>query len=165
MTRVEILSTHPDILKLGVRSTERSMLELIYGAKDELQIISYAITTGANKVLTAIGEALSRGVKLTFVINGNEELSQRIVASLNSLKDKYNHSKIYVFNSGENVDLHAKIMVADRKLAIIGSSNLTSRGLIWKLDSLLKIRVCGNLQKWSIESLKCQLYYEKQNFV
>ncbi|MDA8055079.1 MAG: hypothetical protein M0Z77_05435, partial [Thermoplasmatales archaeon] len=102
MTRVEILSTHPDILKLGVRSTEQSMLELIDDAKDELQILSYAITTGANKLLSAIDEALSRGVKLTFVINSNEELSQRIIASLNSLKNKYKYSKIYTFNSNEN---------------------------------------------------------------
>jgi cardiolipin synthase len=134
LTRVEILSTHPDILKLGVRSTEPSMLELIDDAKDELQILSYAITTGANKILSAIDEALSRGVKLTFVINSNEELSQRIIASLNSLKNKYKYSKIYKFNSNENADLHAKIMVADRKLAIVGSSNLTSRGLIWNLE-------------------------------
>jgi cardiolipin synthase len=134
LTRIEILSTHPDLLKLGLRSTEPSMLELINGAKDELQILSYAITAGANKIISSLDAALSRGVKLTFVINSNEELSEKIIASLKSLKSKYKYSKVYIFNSTDKADLHAKIMVADRKLAIVGSSNLTSRGLIWNLE-------------------------------
>lgn len=113
---------------------ESSMLELINYAKDEIQIISYAITNGANNILSAIDEALGRGVRVTFVINSNEEMSKRINSSLYSLKNKYTYIKIRLFNSTEKADLHAKIMVADRKSAIVGSSNLTSRGLIWNLE-------------------------------
>jgi cardiolipin synthase len=134
LTRIEILSTYPDILKLGVRSTEPSMLEIINEANDELQILSYAITAGANNILEAIDEALRRGIKLTFIINSNENLSQEINDFLYSMKNKYNYCKIYLFNSSDSADLHAKILVADRKIAIVGSSNLTSRGLIWNLE-------------------------------
>lgn len=134
LTRIEILSTHPDILKLGIRSIESSMLELINEARDELQIVSYAITVGANKILSAIDKALARGVKLTFVINSSDVPDNGIFDSLISLKNKHKYCNIYLFNSGGKFDLHAKILVADRKLAIIGSSNLTSRGLIWNLE-------------------------------
>lgn len=121
-------------MKLGVRSTEPSMLELINNAKDELQILSYAITSGANKILLAIEKALTRGVRLTFVLNSNEELSNKIINSLTSMKNAFEYSKIYLFDSSDMADLHAKIMVADRKVAIVGSSNLTSRGLVWNLE-------------------------------
>ena len=134
MTRVEILSTHPDVMKLGIRSTEPSMLELISNAEDELQILSYAITSGANKILLAIEEALARGIKLTFVLNSNEEMSDRIIDSLTKMKNTFEYSKVYFFDSSVNADLHAKIMVADRKVAIVGSSNLTSKGLVWNLE-------------------------------
>ncbi|MEM0133679.1 MAG: phospholipase D-like domain-containing protein [Thermoplasmatales archaeon] len=134
MTRVEILSTHPDILKLGIRSTEPSMLELINNAKDELQILSYAITSGANKILLAIEKALSKGIKLTFVLNSNEQLNESVIHSLTKMKNTFEYSKTYLFDSNANADLHAKIMIADRKVAIVGSSNLTSRGLLWNLE-------------------------------
>ncbi len=119
---------------MGARSTESSMLELINKAKDEIQILSYAVTTGANKVLLAIDKALNRGVKFTFVINRSEEFGNEIIDSLNSLKGRNQSSKIYIFDPYGKVDLHAKIMVVDRKIAIVGSSNLTSRGFIWNLE-------------------------------
>ena len=50
------------------------------------------------------------------------------------MKNAFEYSKIYLFDSSDMADLHAKIMVADRKVAIVGSSNLTSRGLVWNLE-------------------------------
>jgi phosphatidylserine/phosphatidylglycerophosphate/cardiolipin synthase-like enzyme len=114
VTRIEILSTHPDILKLGVCSTEPSMVDLIRGARDELQIIPYAVTMGANKTLLKIAMALTRGVKLTFIVNRNEELSEKVLFSLHSLKDNYTYSKIYMYSPDDRADPHAKIMVAER---------------------------------------------------
>lgn len=134
LTRVEILSTHPEIMKLGIRSTEPSMLELINNAKEELQILSYAITSGANKILIAIEKALARGVKLTFILNRDEELSENILNSLKKMQNTFEYSKIYLFDPRDKADLHAKIMVADRTVAILGSSNLTSKGLVWNIE-------------------------------
>lgn len=134
MTKIEILSTHPDIMKMGIRSTEPSMLDLINEAQDEIQILSYAITKGANRVIDALKKALARGVKVTFVLNGGDELSDNVRKALTYMKENFSYSNIYLFDSGSGIDLHAKIMVADRKKAIVGSSNLTSRGLIWNLE-------------------------------
>lgn len=134
MTTIEIVSTNPDILKLGIRSTEPTMLDLINDAKDEIQILSYAVTNGAEKVLHALRSALSRGVKVNFVLNSEEEMDFGVVLSLRSLAKNYRHCKIYIFDSNGTQDLHAKIMVSDREKAVVGSSNLTARGLIWNLE-------------------------------
>ena len=134
MTKIEILSTHPDIMKLGLRATEPSMLELINNAKDEIQILSYAVTNGASEIFLALEKALLKGVKLNFVLNDLGELNEKVLTSLKSFKENFQYCKIYIFDSNGIQDLHAKIMVADREKAIVGSSNLTAKGLIWNLE-------------------------------
>lgn len=134
MTTIEILSTNPDILKLGIRSTEPTMLDLINDARDEIQILSYAVTNGADKILHALERALSRGVKVNFVMNSKEEMDEGVAMSLRSLIQNYKYCKMYIFGYNGTQDLHAKIMVSDREKAIVGSSNLTARGLTWNLE-------------------------------
>ncbi|MEJ5347018.1 MAG: phospholipase D family protein, partial [Chloroflexus sp.] len=47
------------------------------------------------------------------------------------LQKKYRHFQLYPFNPGnERGDLHAKVLVVDRKRALVGSSNLSYNGLI-----------------------------------
>jgi cardiolipin synthase len=37
---------------------------------------------------------------------------------------------LYGFSDEQEYDLHAKVIVADRKMALVGSSNLSRRGLL-----------------------------------
>ena len=121
-------------MKLGARSMEGSLLELINEAKEEIQILSYSMTHGAERILKAIERALSRGVKLTMIINHVEALDNGILSTLKEMSQNYTHSKIYAFRWSEKSELHAKLLISDRVAAIVGSSNLTSRGLIWNLE-------------------------------
>lgn len=134
MNRVEILSTHPDLMKLGVRSTESSMLELIEGSTDEIQILSYSVTDGAKRIMTSLEGALARGIRLTFILDRSDQTSGNVLSFLRSTSERYAHSNVYAYSWTEKSDLHAKIMVADRRVAIVGSSNLTARGLLWNLE-------------------------------
>lgn len=121
-------------MKLGARSMEGSLLELINEAKEEILILSYSMTHGAERILKAIEGALSRGVKLTMIINHIEALDDGILSTLKEMMENYTHCKIYAFRWSEKSELHAKLLISDRVAAIVGSSNLTSKGLVWNLE-------------------------------
>ena len=46
------------------------------------------------------------------------------------LTKNYQHFHLYSFISDKGSDLHAKAVVVDRKSALVGSSNLSRRGLL-----------------------------------
>lgn len=46
---------------------------------------------------------------------------------------------IYNFTSDEQIDLHAKLVVIDRQKAIVGSSNLSRRGLLTNYELALVV--------------------------
>jgi len=49
---------------------------------------------------------------------------------LRHLGRSYPHLRLYQFAAGNEGDLHAKVIVIDRRLALVGSSNLSRRGLL-----------------------------------
>jgi len=51
------------------------------------------------------------------------------VRRLLDLAGTYNHCELFSFSGEEENDLHAKVIAVDRKVALIGSSNLSRRGL------------------------------------
>lgn len=134
MSSLNILTTDPKLMKIGGRSMELGMLDLINDSGDEIQILSYSITHGAERIMKALENALDRGVKLTFILNKEESVDHDIMMSLRNFSKVYRHAKIYTFSRTDRMDLHAKLLISDRSRAVIGSANLTSRGLLWNLE-------------------------------
>ena len=63
------------------------------------------------------------------VINRLNEQPSEVVSKLVNLANEFSYMSIYEFPSSEGVDLHAKIIVADHNRALVGSSNLSKRGI------------------------------------
>lgn len=128
--KVTIVVTGLSWMGHGIRSIESTIEEMLTNASDEIQIAAYMITKGGEDFIKLIKHCLSRGVKVTLIVNrfGKQPLEiQNLIAQLANL---FPHFTLLEFNpKDENEDLHAKLIVVDRSKALVGSSNLSWKGL------------------------------------
>ena len=124
----------------GVGSIETAMERLFREAEHEILITSYAISSAADVVLDWIALSAGRGVSIRIAVNKFTEQPYDVQARLNKLNASYPHFHLFTFNGSENEDLHAKAIVADRKFAIVGSSNLSRRGLLTNHELALVVQ-------------------------
>lgn len=153
MSRVEILATGPELIKGGIRGTWPVIEEIINSAEREIQVLAYVLTAHAIPVLDMMEDAASRGIKLIMIVN-HFELQQEIIQKrLRSLSARFGHVRIFNFADPEGRQLHAKIIVVDRKKAVLGSANFSWGGmygnyeiglfmegeLVWKLAGVIDL--------------------------
>lgn len=113
----------------GIGSIETSMESLFRESRQEILITAYAVSNAADMILNWMEGSLSRGVLIRFAINKLNEQPQGVARRLNELNQIFPHFHLYTFQGDGDEDLHAKVIVADRNSAIVGSSNLSRRGL------------------------------------
>jgi cardiolipin synthase A/B len=123
----------------GIGSIETAMERIIREAEKEILITSYAISNATDLALTWFESALARGVLIRMVINKINTQPAEVVNRLFGLLREYPHFYLYSFDDDQDFDLHAKAIVVDRKVAMIGSSNLSRRGLITNHELALLI--------------------------
>jgi phosphatidylserine/phosphatidylglycerophosphate/cardiolipin synthase-like enzyme len=128
--KVNVVVTGVGWVGSGIGSIESALERLFREARQEVTITAYSISSGADIVLQWIEEALARGIQVRFIINRLDFQPTDVVAFLRRLAAHYAHFQLYNFTSASDVDLHAKTIVVDRKLALVGSSNLSRRGLL-----------------------------------
>jgi len=123
----------------GIGSIESALGKLFREAKQEILLTAYSITSGADILFDWLDIALSRGVEIKMIVNHLEGQPPVVIQKLQGLVKKYQHFYLYDFHRDEWVDLHAKLVVADRQIAIVGSSNLSRRGLLTNYELALSI--------------------------
>jgi phosphatidylserine/phosphatidylglycerophosphate/cardiolipin synthase-like enzyme len=113
----------------GFRGVMPVMEELIHTAERELHIMAYVVSRTADPILRAIETAVRRGIRLTCVLNQipGEDLELR--EYLLQLQSEFPHLTCRVFEDSDRGQLHAKVLVADRRQAVVGSANFTWSGL------------------------------------
>jgi cardiolipin synthase len=114
----------------GIGSIESAMERIFREADREVLVTSYAISNATDLVLDWFESALVRGVLIRMVVNRIHEQPVDVVDRLEGLYRAYPHFYLYGFADEREYDLHAKVVVADRRLALVGSSNLSRRGLL-----------------------------------
>ena len=129
MTTVELLVTGLHFIRAGVRAIEPVLEEIIMQAEKEIHMIAYIITPSALPILNLIEKAVAKGVKFTMVVNNLQSQNTIIVSKLNSIMERFPHVRIVDFTDPENGQLHAKVVIADRRRAVIGSANLSWGGM------------------------------------
>lgn len=114
----------------GIRSVEQAMLSLIPNASREILVTAYSLTGGSSRVTDALGRAAAAGVRCVIVVNRLDDQSPAARATLRQLAERHRSSvRVYDFSSEGGEGLHAKAVVIDREVAVIGSANLTFHGL------------------------------------
>lgn len=115
----------------GVRSINSLLEELLPKAETEVQVVAYRITKGSGEFLEWIVTCLNRGLRVSLVINRLDKQSSVIKNKLLDLVRDYSYFTLLDFSPENSFeDLHAKIIVLDRSKALIGSSNITWKGLV-----------------------------------
>jgi cardiolipin synthase len=113
-----------------VGSIQSVLEQLLRGAQEEVAIAAYSIRSSADLVLDWMEAALARGVKVAMVVNRIPEQASDVVARLEGMARKHQWLSLYSFTADGHGQLHAKLVVVDRRTALIGSSNLSRHGLL-----------------------------------
>lgn len=128
--KIKVVVTGTEWMGSGVGSIETVMSNLFTKAKNEIYISAYSIGTASDLIFDWMEKALSKGIKIQMIINRFQEQPIGIRNKLKILLSNYPHLYLYQFRSTDGTDLHAKVIVTDHKKALVGSSNLSKRGLI-----------------------------------
>jgi len=114
----------------GIGSIESALERLFREAQQEIALTAYAISSGADLLFDWLETSLARGVQVKLIVNHLTNQPQDVRVRLHQLTTTYAHFYLYDFIPESQADLHAKAIVVDRQLALIGSSNLSRRGLL-----------------------------------
>jgi phosphatidylserine/phosphatidylglycerophosphate/cardiolipin synthase-like enzyme len=106
------------------------MIESLEGARDSVLMTVYSLNAGASGILQALERCLLRGVEIKVLLDseGATEDAERLLARL-SLGPGGECLRIAEYIGGGFENLHAKAIAVDGRLGIVGSANLTRRGL------------------------------------
>jgi phosphatidylserine/phosphatidylglycerophosphate/cardiolipin synthase-like enzyme len=132
----EILVTGMGWLGGNVRSLSVKLGDIIRAARSSLDITVYSLTDGADEVLAVIDERAAAGIRTRIIVDDLEPLVEDKKYWLRErLREmiRTNPATVEVWNfphESKNDGIHAKVVVADRTHAIIGSANLSFRGLL-----------------------------------
>jgi len=117
----------------NTRSITSMVTELISQTRSELHLTIYRLTSNASLLLDPLAERLAKGVEVTMIISdiesGGVSLENRLL--LRELSAAWPNLSVWDFPSDPTgAGLHAKLLVSDRKRALVGSANLSFNGLV-----------------------------------
>ncbi len=116
----------------GFGSIESALHDLFARANDEVVLVSYAISGGAGILFQQITGLLQRGIRVRMLVNRYDNQHEAVRRELGKLRQQFPKT-LLIFSyipQNEEADLHAKIIIVDRKFALVGSANLSMRGLM-----------------------------------
>ena len=125
-----IVVTGTSWMGASIGSIESAIDDLFRTAVDEIILSVYTIGSGTDLVFRWLEGALSRGVQVSLVINALEGQPADVAKRLRDVDGRYQHFHLYDFLGEAGSSLHAKAIVADHRAALIGSSNMSRRGLL-----------------------------------
>jgi len=128
-TRVSVVVTGAAWMGSGIGSIESALERLFQEAEQEIMLTAYTISSGTDLLFDWLEKALSRGVLVRLIINRLNDQSSDVVTRLYRIAKTYPHFHLYDFVAEGDADLHAKAVMVDRRLALVGSSNLSRRGM------------------------------------
>ena len=146
---VQLVWTGPDSRIIPTRRTDQVLMDLIKQAQHNLWIVSFAIYR-IDKIMSVIRQAIERGVQVHIIMETEEESEGRLSFDfLKRMKAELGEQPCFytwptekrmVGVNGKRGSLHAKVAVADGKLALISSANLTEFALNLNMEMGVLLR-------------------------
>jgi phosphatidylserine/phosphatidylglycerophosphate/cardiolipin synthase-like enzyme len=136
---VKVVWTGPESPMHGTRLTAATVIELIDSAHQEILLVSYATQTEPT-IRDALATAVARGVSVTLLAERPEDNPAYSSAKVPfpALPALRLHWPASARPHGSS--LHAKIIVVDDRVALVGSANLTSRAMEDNLECGILLR-------------------------
>jgi cardiolipin synthase len=114
----------------GIGSLETAIDNVLDETHQELIVAAYRISEYVPQFFERLLNILKRGGKVTMILNRLDEHPTDVISNLRGLLMHNGFSLFKYVPKDQYDDLHAKILVSDRTRAIIGSANLSWRGLV-----------------------------------
>lgn len=130
MSSVQLLGTGPEFIREGIRGIEPVIEELILSARRDVHILAYLFTPQATNFLDLLEGAAKRSVEIKILVNRLDHQHTRIKSRLKLLEKSFHTIDVVSFGSEQGRQLHAKVVVVDRKKAVIGSANFSWGGMV-----------------------------------
>ena len=152
---VSVVWTGPESGVSSSRLTAATVIELINAAQSEILLVSYATHTEPS-INTALAAALARGVLVTLLAERHQDNPSYTASGMPfpGLSAFRLHWPASARPPGAS--LHAKVIVVDDKVALVGSANLTNRAMESNLECGILIR--GGPQPRAIRDHITSLY-------
>lgn len=112
----------------GVRSVQSGLREMLQDARQEVMLCAYSVSGGAGDILDEFEACLNRGVRFTGVINRFANQPETVQQYFLKLITSHAYCQIFSF-SDPIEELHSKLIIIDRHVALVGSANLSMRGM------------------------------------
>lgn len=115
----------------GIGSVATALEELIRGARDEILLTAYSLGSGGGGLVDILREKVEAGVGTRVVVNRIGSQPSAMREGWIRLAERYRHFDLRTFDAPTDAeDLHAKLLVVDRRRALVGSANISYRGLV-----------------------------------
>jgi cardiolipin synthase len=136
---VSVVWTGPESGVSSSRLTAATVIELINAARSEILLVSYATRTEPS-ISAALSAAVARGVEVTLLAERHQDNPSYTAPStpfpdISALRLHWPAG-----SRPPGAALHAKIIVVDDQVALVGSANLTSRAMESNLECGILIR-------------------------
>lgn len=148
---VELAWTYPGTGRPGLRTTGGVAREIIDSSNETLLIVGYSLTVDptlsglAAQTIDSIARAAERGVVVTAVLHRKANR----LALLQAWRSGVQAPSIFTWpmSDDDKASVHAKVLVADRKNALVTSANLTYHGFERNIEMGVHVtgRVAGEL--------------------
>ncbi len=133
----------------AVRLTSSAISELIHDARESLLIVSFG-AFGVSEVIHELGLAVQRGVRVDLILETTVASGGTLrgpAGAADAFQSIRREISIWTWpasrrpvTGGSRVALHAKLIAADERIALLGSANLTDRALAHNLELGVIIR-------------------------
>lgn len=140
-TSVQVAASGACWVGRSARSVSQILIEAISGARREILILAYSMTPGAGTLLREVQARGRVGVRVRILVNRFSEQSRTSRTFLMGLVKGFPDGRVYSFEpTTSEEDLHAKVIVIDRSVAIVGSANFSWSGLARNHELCLEVR-------------------------
>jgi phosphatidylserine/phosphatidylglycerophosphate/cardiolipin synthase-like enzyme len=147
--QIELVWTGPDSKIIPLRRTDQALLQLIDEAQQSLHIVSFAVYK-ADTIVNAIVRAMRRGVATAIYLETPNASEGKIAFDTISAlgEDVAKSANIYTWplekrplsTEGKYGSLHAKVAIADRRVMLISSANLTEYAMTLNMEMGILVR-------------------------
>lgn len=140
-SELEIAVTGSGWIGQGIGSIKSSLKDAFSNVENEIQIATYSITESHGRFFAMLDDQLARKTRVLMIVNRLYGQNKKATAKLVSLASEYPNFVLMNFQPvDDREDLHAKIVVIDHKTALVGSANLTFKGMVMNHELMVKFK-------------------------
>lgn len=146
--KIYLVATGMCLVGKNVRTVQSVVEEMLQEAEEEIIIASYTISGNLRDFFSLLEDAAARGVRILILLNHLESQPSQVREKLRRFSSEFPHVKIYSY-SKEKSDLHMKVITVDREKALVGSANITWRGMTENLElgAIIKGKIAEDISR------------------